>query len=188
MTAQSPERFINDHPRVDFGETDLYSVSCRLPAQPNRPDDKLFVTTALWRNYIGTWRLNSDGRLQLIQFEFPRVHGDESAFQQVANGYVTGDFTVNLRLFFYGPQTIVPFVAGLIVEDREHWQINEKIEAVVHQLKPFGLICDCGFIPNSFLPSNVSYNVGDLVECSAFKRDRERGTLILKPIGGSSGG
>ena len=188
MTAQYPERLINEHPRIQFGEVDLYSVSCDLPVEPQRPDDKLFVTTALWRNYIGTWRLNPDGRLQLIEFEFPRVNGDESSFQRVRNGFVSGDFTINLRPFFAGPHTVVPFADGVIVENRTEWRIDEKINAIVHMPKPSGLICDCGFIPKSFLQSNVTYEVGDIVECSVFKIDRERGNLILKPLDDAIGG
>ena len=167
---------------------DLYHISCELPVQPDRPDNKPFVTSALWRNYIGTWKLHADGRLELIEFEFPRVNGDESSFQQVNDGFVVGNFTINLRPFFYGPHTVVPFVDGVIVENRARWEIDETIHAVVLEHKPFGLICDYGFIPRSFLKSENVYTKGDTVACSAFKLDREHRQLVLKPLAEAVGG
>ena len=76
LTAQKAEQFINDHPRLDVSLLRLYFVSADLPVVPNPPDDAL-RSSALWRGYIGTWRLNVDGTLDLLKFTFPHFEGEK---------------------------------------------------------------------------------------------------------------
>ncbi|MFT5526076.1 MAG: hypothetical protein ACI9HK_004047 [Pirellulaceae bacterium] len=194
MTAQRPERFINEHPRIDAKGLRLYFVSADLPAKPAPPEDEL-RSTDLWRGYVATWLLNEDGTLEVLQFEFPYFERAaphfqrEPVVQKVESGLMSGNFTLTFRPFFFGPNTEVPFVNGRVVEDRGEWRIEDQtFEAeVVKPLKQSGLIVrtigGLGFIPKSLLPqgSNLASMVGERLKCEIFDCDDERGTLILRP-------
>ena len=91
MTAQCPEEFVNEHPSVDVSALWLYFVTADLPVEPEPPEDTI-LSTALWRGYIGVWRLNRDGTLDLLRFEFERL-GEENAIQRFEPRRATGDFS-----------------------------------------------------------------------------------------------
>ncbi len=185
-----PEQFVNEHPRVDVSPLKLYFVSAELPVEPSPPVDALRCT-ALWRGYIGTWRLNADGTLNLLKYTFPHFDDEESTIQEFAPKAVRGDFELTFRPFFHGPSTDIPFVDGRVIEDKTNWKIEDQtIEAEAYNfLGESGLVVrtlgGTAFIPRSLLlepTSKLETMVGKRFHCEVFDRNEDRGGLILREI------
>ena len=102
MTAQYPEEFVNEHASIDVSALLLYFVTADLPVEPDPPEDAIH-STALWRGYIGVWRLNRDGTLDLVQLEFQRLNA-ANVVQRFEPQRATGDFELVFRPFFFRPQ------------------------------------------------------------------------------------
>lgn len=192
MTAQMPENFINEHPRIDVSHLKLYFVSAELPAKPNPPENYT-LSTDLWRRYVATWRLNFDGTLELLQFEFPDFPDDDTVVQKLEPQTVAGDFTLTFRPFFHGPNTEIPFVDGRVIEDRSKWEMDDQtIDVEVSKaLDGSGLVVRTlwgwaiGFLPKSLLldPSTkLTELVGQELKCEVFRQDEDRGTFIVKQV------
>lgn len=168
----------------------LYFVSAELPIEPEPPEDSL-RSTSLWRGYIGTWRLNLDGTLYLLKFSFPRFIGEGSITQEFPPVTVHGDFELTFRPFFYGPNTRIPFVDGLLVEDRDKWSIDDQaIEVQAYKtLDESGLIVQTlwgpGYVPRSMLldpARNLEAMLGQRFHCEISDYDDERRTWILREV------
>jgi hypothetical protein len=168
VTVQDPERLINEHPRLDFGDRSLYYVcGTELPVLPRISQDAR-PSSSLWRGYIATFRLTADGRLELIRYEYP--YSDISA-HDVEQGFLTGNFSLVLRHLFSGPSIQVPFRDGYVVEDRSQWKIDNQ-ELVVNVREVYndaGLVVDFmyfyghGWIPRSLVPSEYAGDLPALV-------------------------
>ena len=138
-----------------------------------------------WRGYIGHWVLHADGRLQLTQFEFPTFDDTPSAFQQVQDGFVGGDFEMFLRPWFSGATSSIPFVDGHIVNDKSRWRISDIVTAYPHANKEYGLICNnlC-WIPRSLMNAELKSEpeacLGQGVVCVMIGSNRDQ--IILMPM------
>lgn len=134
MTAQLPDRLINNHPRIALKDLQLYGVICGDPrasesgwgdgpafAQPARPINTA-VTSGLWRGYVATFVLQPDGRLKLDSFDV------KSAQRLVINELIDGDFWLVMKPWFHGLRTYIPFKAGYIVEEQVEWFTEEPFE------------------------------------------------------------
>ena len=196
VTAQMAERFINEYPRLDVSLLRLYFVSAELPVEPNPPDDVLRCT-ALWRGYVGTWRLNFDGTLDLLKFTFPHFEDDKTTTQEFDPATATGTFHLTFRPFFNGPNTEIPFIDGHVIEDESQWRIDDQtIDAEAFKsLDQSGLIVrtfgGTAFLPRSLLlepTTDLATMVGLRFRCEIYDRDDDRGTLILREIEPNNGG
>lgn len=190
MTDQRPERFLNANERVDLSCLELYFVSADLPIEPCPPDDHL-SSTGLYRGYVATWRLNDDGTLELLRFEFPNYIEPRVVVQEVAPTKIQGDFPITFRPFFHGPNTEIPFRNGHVIEDRANWSIEDQrlTAQVTESLGEAGLVArtigGVGFIPRTFLSSpdvDLDSLVGKRVQCLIHDRDEERRSFIYKPV------
>jgi hypothetical protein len=149
MTAQTPDKLQNDHPRVDFGDLRLYGLIRSDPSSAHcwsgvlgepfdyprtpAPRDGGY-STACYRGYVASHVLNADGTLTLSHFEYtvfePAVIDGANSVsirmeEDVVNQSVTGDFWMVLRPNFYtDPTTFVPFRKGRIVEDKSQWIVS----------------------------------------------------------------
>ncbi|MEM7317068.1 MAG: hypothetical protein AAF497_28375 [Planctomycetota bacterium] len=188
MTAQIPEEFLNEHPRVDFPLLKLFCVSADLPETPKSSKNAV-RSTALWRGYIGTWRLNLDGTLDLLRFTYPHFDAGKSKSQEFTAKPARGDFWLDFRPFFEGPQTKVPFRSGKIVEDREQWQIDDQTiqSTVIKVYRARGLIVQTlfgnAYLPKSLLKqSNVDLEtlVNQELSCELYDYDEERRNWIVR--------
>ena len=142
MTTQSPEIFVNEHPRLDLGDLHVYRLirgnpddlstweSLEFPVQPEHPPDTV-VCSANWNGYTATLRLNADGTLTLVQFEFVtnfrRTGNGALEFEtdrvvQTADALIPGDFWLSCSATFGGSTTYIPFCGGVIVEDESQWK------------------------------------------------------------------
>jgi hypothetical protein len=129
MTAQIPEKIINRHDGVDFGDYELVSIFVGNPTDINsRKDypfkekgnvDKVTVCSACWRGYISVYELTSSGELVLIAFEYP--FGNAPMDTDPVNEVLEGDFWLELRTEFFGDAMFIPFENGKIVSDRSRW-------------------------------------------------------------------
>lgn len=189
MTAQMAEQFINNHPRVDVSWLKLYFVSAELPVEPAPPESAL-RSTALWRGYIGTWRLNADGSLELLRFTFPHFIDEGSTTQEFAPKAAKGDFRLTFRPFFHGPNTEIPFVEGRVVEDKCQWNIEDEVLAAeAYEAQQESGLCvriwgGVGFVPRDLLlepASKLEEMVGRRLHCKVVGFD-DRGTLILREV------
>ena len=184
------ERFINEHPCVDVSPLKLYFVTAELPIEPTPPEDALRCT-ALWRGYIGTWRLNANGTLELLGFTFPHFDDGKNLTQEFPPAKADGNFTLTFRPFFQGPNTKVPFENGHVIEDRKKWQIDDQtLDAQAYEA--YGdagllvrIVGGTGFIPKSMLlaPSRkLETMVGQRFRCEFVGRDEDRRAWILREV------
>jgi hypothetical protein len=102
MTVQIADRLFNDHPRVQLDGFQLYGIikgdirtnhgwgeKYSFGTPPAPPADAP-VCSALWRKYVGSFRLHSDGRLELISYDYMASRGK---WQQHSVGeWLSGDF------------------------------------------------------------------------------------------------
>ena len=187
MTAQSPDRLVNEHPEVDLGGLLLYHVSADLPEAPKF---NLNVrATNLWRGYIANYRLNSNGTLELLSFKIP-TSDRRQTIQNVTNGLYFGDFEITLRPFFAGPNTTIPFIGGTIQVDRESWKIDNAsiLGWQIQKFKNSGFTIntDAGisFIPNSLIPDELMVRLqagyDGSAECEIHRFDSKKNILILR--------
>lgn len=150
MTAQTPDKLCNDHPRVDFGDLRLYGLTLHQPIPtepwlvafrpppfdyPQRPKQGIGVqSTACYRGYVAFFVLNGDGTLTLSRFEYETwepivLDGKESfaidVIEDPVGRAITGDFWMVLRpQYFVGPTTYVPFSEGTIAEAQSEWVVG----------------------------------------------------------------
>jgi hypothetical protein len=198
VTAQEPEKLINEH-TVDFGWLKLYFLHCPggefdcFPKPPSPPDSTM-SRTSLWRGYIATFRLCADGRLELVGYEYPTEPYRNFHFEPV-NDFLTGDFSLIFRPFFFGPSTRVPFRNGVIVEDRSRWEIDDQTihGFVTHVFRSRdtderkGLLVDIGFtafLPRFLVPEELRHDLDSLVHRSVdcvIDRMADR-SVILKAL------
>ena len=203
MTAQEPDIVIDDS-GIELGWLKPYFVrsvnqkadseaDC-FPVPPVLPASNAFCSS-LWRGYVATMRLHPDGRLELVKYDFPYATKDAPA--QICNAYFTGDFSITFRPFFFGPNTVVPFRDGMIVRDRDEWDIDEQVVTGVvssvicnrENADRAWLLVDFGglaYVPRSLVPFHLRDNlealVGQPVVCSIHQIDDVRGNIILQII------
>jgi hypothetical protein len=131
MTAQRAENLLNEHPRLRLDGLKLYAIirgdprdnygwgeKFEFPVPPSPPANRA-VCSAWWRGYVATFRLNADGTLDHVRYEYS-VSIDNWVSQEV-NARLTGDFWLRMAPTFFGPKTFIPFRGGRIVEDRDEW-------------------------------------------------------------------
>jgi len=131
MTAQVPDRLVNDHPRVKFRRLHLYGIiqgdvrsnhgwgeRYRFAKPPDPPKDRR-TCTALWRGYVATFRLDAHGELELVSYRYPLASSKSTT--QAVHEKLSGDFWLVLKRNFFGPRTYVPFKDGKIIEDASTW-------------------------------------------------------------------
>lgn len=135
MTAQVPDRLMNKHPRVKLRGMQLYGVvrgdihansgwGQRYEfAKPPTPPTDVPRCSALWRGYTATFRLDSEGELELLSYRYPRTLAKVET--DPVNEKLSGDFWLVLKHNFFGPRTYVPFKEGKIVEDESEWVVEE---------------------------------------------------------------
>jgi hypothetical protein len=136
MTAQVPDRLLNKHPRVKLRGLHLYGVvrgdirgansdwwQLYDFAKPPTPPKEVPRCSALWRGYTATFRLDSEGELELLSYRYPRTM--MRAVTEPVNEKLSGDFWLVLKHNFFGPRTFVPFKDGKIVEDEFEWVVEE---------------------------------------------------------------
>lgn len=149
MTAQAADTLLNNHPRVDFGELRLYGLIRSSPIESHRwlgVHGETFdyprlpckhadtVSTGNYRGYVASLRLNPDGSLTLVGYQYHHTKGatvDGKATlsieieEDLVNELVAGAFWMILMPDFYSkPATFVPFRDGHIVEDRSQWIVD----------------------------------------------------------------
>ena len=136
MTAQIPDKLVNDHPRVKLDGLHLYGVGrgdvrTRYGwgdrydfATPPAPPADVPRCSALWRGYVATFRLHPDGRLELVGYDYMLSSGRRRPHP--VGEWLSGDFWLVLKPSFFGPRTYLPYLAGLVVEDESAWVREPK--------------------------------------------------------------
>jgi len=129
MTMQAPEVLEREVGAPDLPDLKLFGIqvgdidepraSRSYPFAHKGDPSKITMCTALWRGYVSAYRLNSDGRLTLVRFEFPFT--PEIAPDHVEEQLV-GDFWLDLRAWFMGDGIRVPFRDGRLVADQTQWR------------------------------------------------------------------
>ena len=128
LTVQPPKHLLNEHPHFDFGKlevrtlkrgdwNDIYTwLPLEYPVAPEQPPDTP-MTSANWNGYIETLRLNADGTLSLVCYDFHNSKQDVDVL-------IPGDFFMVCSEIWGGETTLVPFADGQIVDDRQKWIIE----------------------------------------------------------------
>ena len=155
MTLKAFHKLLNEHPHVDFCDLGIYGLiregpyeflrwSGQLlaefdyPRLPRKNNDRYFTVSYLgyveYRDYLASHRLNRDGTLTLIGYEYVHlesaiVDGKDSVSiqieQDLVNEPVSGDFEMILQPYFDSDLlTFVPFRDGHIIEDRSRWFVS----------------------------------------------------------------
>jgi hypothetical protein len=135
MTAQAPDALINNHPRVKLRGLHLYRI-IRGDTRANHGWGERYIFTktpqppkdvprcsALWRGYIARFRLDEEGRLELVSYRYP-LSLTKSTTESVGE-LLTGDFWLVLKHNFFGPRTYVPFKDGKLVEGESAWVVED---------------------------------------------------------------
>lgn len=147
MTAQIPEKLINDCQAINISGLNLYYVLSEFSkseriGKPYQLTHRASKTssgfgTALRRGYVSCYRLTHDGRLILEAFEYPKgpaggVHEFGNLFgtlditaarnyrEQVSETLV-GDFWLVLGSTFFGSRTYIPFRNGIVITNQSDW-------------------------------------------------------------------
>lgn len=133
--------------------------------------------------------LRHDGVLQLQRFDF---RYSPQLGSQIVDEPFKGDFSIKFRPFFPGPNTIVPFRAGMIVRDSSEWVIDDQTmtASVSGVYGNSGLnvwVCGFpGFIPCSLLPKcyreRMRELIGTEITCKLIKVDELRRNFIFCPL------
>jgi hypothetical protein len=142
MTAQKPDRLLNEHTKVKLDELYLFGVirgdiranhgwgeRYIFATEPTPPTDAATISF-LWRKYIATFRLTPTGELELVKYDYPLANRGYRT--QEVHEMATGHFWLVMKQTFFGPRTYIPFIEGKIVEDLSSW-ISEPDEG-----RPFG--------------------------------------------------
>lgn len=133
MTAQIPDRLVNECPGVELSGLKVYAVIVgdisanhgwgeRYPFASKATPDSRTRCSALWRGYVSVYRLNSMGQLMLERFDYPfhKERGGDSIDEALV-----GDFWLVTKETFFGKRTYIPFVNGVVVKDPTHWVREE---------------------------------------------------------------
>lgn len=137
MTAQVPDTFENNHPRVNLGGLALRAIVCgdiktnhgwgefyQFAHKPT-PADKPH-SSALWRGYIAVFQLDSEGGLELVSYRYPPMIKRGKWKVERVHEKLVGDFWLVMKHGFFGPRTYVPFKDGKIIEDPAAWVIEQR--------------------------------------------------------------
>lgn len=130
LTAQIPDRLDNHHPRLTLAGLHLYGVirgdirarfgwgePYRFATPPAPPGSGR--CSALWRGYVSTFRLDPDGRLELVAHAYLLSPGEWRT--EPVGEWLGGDFWLVMKPAFFAPRTYVPFRDGRVVEDEAAW-------------------------------------------------------------------
>ena len=126
MTFQQLDNIVCEHPRVDLSghKIDSGHILFKLPipiSECDIPDGTVTATvSSLWRGYLATFRLNSDGTFELILIENPYFR---PPFRQEFNLIYEGDFKITFQGGLEGGSKTIPFENGVIVEDELRWDV-----------------------------------------------------------------
>jgi hypothetical protein len=141
MTAQEPERLLNELPGFDVRGLELFGVvrgdietnhgwgdRIIFQTRPRDPEPR-YTCSSLWRGNIATYRLGPNGRLTLISYEYP-YHYDlpESDRIDEVQEQLTGDYWLVFKERFFGPRVYVPARDGRVVTDRNEWRFEPDEE------------------------------------------------------------
>jgi hypothetical protein len=134
LTAQIPEKLVNNAENIDFGEFHIHSICVSKPADFNNWKgypfknkgnmDKFVASSACWRGYVSVYELAPSGELTLIRFEYP--FGREKREHDKVNELLVGNFWLELRESFFGSKMFIPFKDGKIVDDESEWILQNK--------------------------------------------------------------
>ena len=128
MTPQPFKVLINDHPTIDFGPLKLvnlfrgthsdfhnlkpidYPIEPDVPAKTARP-------SCNWSGYVETLRLNSEGTMSIVKFDYPNDSNPDST--QHVDKLIDGDFLAFMSEEWADPITFVQFLDGRITDPSE---------------------------------------------------------------------
>ena len=133
MTTQVSDELINEYQEIDFGDLRPYGVAVgdiqsnygRGNPYPfkNSPSPSEERISFLWRGYISTYRLSSDGQLILEKYVYPDL--GEKRKPDIVNEIIVRDFFLIMKTEFSGNRTYVPFREGLVISNSEEWIIEQ---------------------------------------------------------------
>jgi hypothetical protein len=128
MTAQMSDVISCDFDEVDLDGLRLYRVICGdilsnhgwgdpypFQRQPNPP--KVPMCSALWRGFVSTYELRSDGDLYLVSYTYPFSKQQEEHFEE----QLKGEFWLVMKPHFEAERVYIPFVRSTIVSDERQW-------------------------------------------------------------------
>ena len=130
MTAQRPDRIINENKNIDLGELRLYGIAFGdinsnygwgKRFETNRKPQKVErVSSACWSGYTNTYLLSQSGHLYHVGFEYPFNSNTPDKFEDE----LEGDFFLVMKKSFFGSRTYIPFKDGIIKHDQTKWIIE----------------------------------------------------------------
>lgn len=128
MTAQMSDVISCNFDEVDLDGLRLYRVICGdivsnygwgepypFQRQPNPP--KVPMCSSLWRGFVSTYELRSDGGLYLVSYTYPFSKLQEEHFEEQLNG----NFWLVMKPHFEAERVYIPFVRSTIVSDVGQW-------------------------------------------------------------------
>jgi hypothetical protein len=113
MTAQIPDKLINECPDVNLSGLYLYGVitgdiqsnygwGMTYPFRHKPRPPKSGGSSANWRGYVASYRLASDGRLKLVSYNYPTSAQKE---REEVNEPLMGDNWIIIQEEPFGPGT-----------------------------------------------------------------------------------
>ena len=203
MTAQAPERLINECAELDFGGRELFGLEL-IDEAGHRYDYlehkniladvtiPLWQSTGLYRNYIATYMIDQSRQVWLEEVVVSPKHSPETT---VFNRKLCDDFYLEMKHFFFGPAIRIPVKQGHVVVDENEWLVEDqrlkcRCKKVIGTI---GLQVDAqdarAFLPSTFLPEAFQNNLDALVGATfdgvvVAKVVPKRGPseLVVKPI------
>ena len=138
MTAQRSDEFINNHPEFEIGDLRLFHIhGYEIKTEIEKPE-KAFISS-LWRGYIGTYQLNTNGSLCLTKISVFTGKRNAEFEDLKVNEEITGNFRLDFREQFFGNRLSVPFEGGTIILDQSQWfkQVGSRGDsAVINEMFP----------------------------------------------------
>jgi len=134
MTEQLMDHMENKCPKIDFEDLKP-SIVILGPVEKNHgwgigeyeyavEPKSVEGFSQNWSGYLCNYRLTDKGRLVLVSY----VYTIADIELTTVNETLEGDFYLVMKPDFHGIRTYVPFVNGLIVEDKSKWLHEESIE------------------------------------------------------------
>lgn len=193
MTVQLAEKLESDHPGIVLDHLELYGIRDVVNKHPAPDWVSERKCTALYRGYVSTYRLNSDGTLDLIEQSDPFAKKSTKLRHRIE-----GNFKMHLRPYFFGPNVTIPFLNSKIVEDQSQWIGHPtRFGAVAEQIlinsnqEIYGIDLKAAghpfFLPKVFIEKfepNLESLIGREIYCEAVPRRKEfdYSPTVVKPL------
>ena len=135
MTAQDPDKLLNECPTLDVEGLYLFGI-IRGDIDTNhgwgepyvfestpKAKDEQYWCSSLWRGHVASYRIEANGRVTLLRYDYPyHYHLPEEERTEDLSEELSGDFWLVFKDCFFGPRVYLPACDGRVVADRSRWR------------------------------------------------------------------